>query len=199
MASDTRGKLIAQAEDLFAEKGFYGTSIQDVATALGISKQGLLHHFPSKEKLYAAVLAQAADYLLAELDARLDGLEEPGQKVLAAFSGASPDDEKMMRVTRLLVREILDNRERAEHSHSWFLRPYLNRLEAVIVEGQDAGVFAPVHPMAFVYHLIGATQYFLISQPTLKRLEGGRAYRAHLRHHDLEMERIIQQVLIVPA
>ena len=54
----TAEKLIDIAETLFAEKGFYGTSIRDLAEGLGIAKSSLLHHFPTKEKLYAAVLGK---------------------------------------------------------------------------------------------------------------------------------------------
>lgn len=51
--------ILDRAAALFARRGFAKTSVQDVAGAVGLSKAGLLHHFPSKDALYAAVLAQA--------------------------------------------------------------------------------------------------------------------------------------------
>lgn len=51
--------ILDVAAGLFARRGFAKTSVQDVADAVGLSKAGLLHHFPSKEALYAAVLGQA--------------------------------------------------------------------------------------------------------------------------------------------
>jgi AcrR family transcriptional regulator len=51
--------ILDRAAALFARRGFAKTSVQDVADAVGLSKAGLLHHFPSKEALYAAVLGQA--------------------------------------------------------------------------------------------------------------------------------------------
>jgi AcrR family transcriptional regulator len=51
--------ILDRAAALFARRGFAKTSVQDVADAVGLSKAGLLHHFPSKDALYAAVLAQA--------------------------------------------------------------------------------------------------------------------------------------------
>ena len=56
MASDTRELFLDTAETLFAERGFYGVSIAAIAGELGLTKQALLHHFSSKEKLYGAVL-----------------------------------------------------------------------------------------------------------------------------------------------
>jgi AcrR family transcriptional regulator len=51
--------ILDRAAALFARRGFAKTSVQDVADAVGLSKAGLLHHFPSKDALYGAVLANA--------------------------------------------------------------------------------------------------------------------------------------------
>jgi AcrR family transcriptional regulator len=51
--------ILDRAAALFARRGYAKTSVQDVADAVGLSKAGLLHHFPSKDALHAAVLAQA--------------------------------------------------------------------------------------------------------------------------------------------
>jgi AcrR family transcriptional regulator len=52
--------ILDQAAGLFARRGFAKTSVQDVADAVGLSKAGLLHHWSSKDALYAAVLSHAA-------------------------------------------------------------------------------------------------------------------------------------------
>jgi AcrR family transcriptional regulator len=52
--------ILDRAAALFARRGFVKTSVQDVADAVGLSKAGLLHHWSSKDALYAAVLSQAA-------------------------------------------------------------------------------------------------------------------------------------------
>ena len=56
MHADTRQRLLDIAEQLFAERGFYGVSIAAIASEVGFTKQGLLHYFNSKEKLYGAIL-----------------------------------------------------------------------------------------------------------------------------------------------
>ncbi|UOY02398.1 TetR/AcrR family transcriptional regulator [Blastococcus sp. PRF04-17] len=50
--------ILDSAAALFARRGFAKTSVQDVADAVGLSKAGLLHHFPSKDALWGAVLEQ---------------------------------------------------------------------------------------------------------------------------------------------
>jgi AcrR family transcriptional regulator len=52
-------QILDRAAALFARRGFEQTSVQAIADATGFSKAGLLHHFPSKDALREAVLAQA--------------------------------------------------------------------------------------------------------------------------------------------
>lgn len=54
----TRERIVAAASELFAERGFHATPMSSIAEAAQLSQTGLLHHFPSKEDLLAAVLEQ---------------------------------------------------------------------------------------------------------------------------------------------
>ena len=58
--------ILDRAAALFARHGFAGTSVQQVADAVGLSKAGLLHHFPNKDALHTAVTAQA-DELISQV------------------------------------------------------------------------------------------------------------------------------------
>ncbi len=55
-SEDKRERIINEALELFAQSGYWGTSIADIAQASEISKAGLLHHFGSKDQLFAEVL-----------------------------------------------------------------------------------------------------------------------------------------------
>jgi len=52
----TRQKIIQEAARLFARKGFYGTSISDLAKATDLTKGAFYHHFENKEALFFAVI-----------------------------------------------------------------------------------------------------------------------------------------------
>ena len=51
--------ILDRAAALFASRGFAKTSVRDIADAVGLSKAGLLHHFPSKDALWTAVIGQS--------------------------------------------------------------------------------------------------------------------------------------------
>ena len=92
MKLKTKDKLLSTATVLFSKNGFYGTSINDVAAEVSVSKQGLLHHFPSKEKLYAAVRGGIKTVLIPEENAK--DLDEIDNKVIKSLNIVLISDAK---------------------------------------------------------------------------------------------------------
>ncbi|MBO4275102.1 TetR/AcrR family transcriptional regulator, partial [Microbispora triticiradicis] len=56
-AARTRARILAVAQDLFAERGYAGTSVADIAGRLGTSKAALYYHFSAKADIAQALLA----------------------------------------------------------------------------------------------------------------------------------------------
>ncbi|MQW74317.1 TetR family transcriptional regulator [Nocardioides sp. dk4132] len=80
--------VLQTAIELFNRRGYEGTSMGDLAAALGVTKAAIYHHVPSKEHL----LAQALDEALDELDALVtDAASAPGtayERLRAVVRGA---------------------------------------------------------------------------------------------------------------
>jgi len=66
--------LLTAAAELFYERGYDGTSIQDLANRLGVTKSAIYHHVPGKEALLRLAVDRALDGLFAEV-AKLDAVE----------------------------------------------------------------------------------------------------------------------------
>lgn len=59
-AAERRASILAVAKVLFADKGYHGVSVDEIATRLAVSPAVLYRHFPSKQELYEAVLSEIA-------------------------------------------------------------------------------------------------------------------------------------------
>jgi AcrR family transcriptional regulator len=57
-AAERKASILAVAKVLFADKGYHGVSVDEIAKRLGVSPAILYQHFPSKEVLYEEVLAE---------------------------------------------------------------------------------------------------------------------------------------------
>lgn len=66
--SEIAAEILDRAAALFARHGFAHTSLQQIADAVNYSKAGLLHHYPSKQAIYDAVLKTGIDRMQALLE-----------------------------------------------------------------------------------------------------------------------------------
>ena len=192
MTADTRSRLIEVARRHFAERGFDGTSIAAIAEELGLTKQALLHHFGSKERLYGEVLQQISERIIRELDelaaASKDSYEALETLLVDRIAGRLDQSDG----TRILMRELLDNRYRAQSARTWYLKPYLDRLIAMVKSIPAASRLNDAQALATVYQLIGAVNYLIISEPTLSRMYGKRHFDEMKRAYPEALRAIVR-------
>ncbi len=127
----TRQRILDAAERVFAERGFSGTTLRDVASAAGLRIPSLYNHFASKDSLYAAVLERGIAPLF---DALSDYVEQGADlQDREAFVGL------MFRILgerpnlpRLVQREIMDGGEAVSPILRDQVKPILAKAEEVI-------------------------------------------------------------------
>ena len=154
-STEVRDRILEEASRLFAARGFEGTTLQQIADAVGIRKPSLLYHFPSKDDLRQRVLETVLAHwnevmpqlLLAATSShgQFDGVL--GEMV--AFFSADPDR------ARLLLREILDRPRETRVLMRKSVRPWVAATCDYIRKGQDRGrLWAEVDPEAYVAQVI---------------------------------------------
>src|SRR5258705_4652305 len=83
---ERRQQLLDVGRRLFAERGFEGTSIEEIAAQAGVSKPVVYEHFGGKEGLYAVVVDREVERLLG-MATRILGGQHTREKVEAAAIG----------------------------------------------------------------------------------------------------------------
>jgi len=84
-AEQRRRQLLDVALDIFAERGFHSTSMDEVALAAGVTKPVLYQHFPSKRALYVELLEDVGNQMLARLTSATDRASTGRQRVEDGF------------------------------------------------------------------------------------------------------------------
>lgn len=172
--SSTRDSILKEATACFAQQGFAGTSLNDIAAGVGIKRPSLLHYFGSKEEIYTQVLATAltewAQRVAAATEPGLEGWE-PVDAVLEAsfkFFAANPE------VVRIFRREALSQRcENDLKAPGVVLRPYFGRATAYLEREMDAGRFRRHDPENLLVTGYGALLSYFSDHQLLSELIGG--------------------------
>ena len=85
-AEATRQLLVSVARDLFTERGYAGTSIEEIIQRAGVARGALYHHFPGKEALFRAVYDAVQSDAVSGVMAAALAVPEPWGAVRAGLS-----------------------------------------------------------------------------------------------------------------
>ncbi|MEZ0396680.1 MAG: TetR/AcrR family transcriptional regulator [Anaerolineales bacterium] len=115
----SREKIIRAAIHLFAEQGFRGAKMADIAQAAGLTEPGLLHHFPSKTHLLMAVLAERDRLDRQRFDPALLK-EDP----LSAFHKLVEYNETVPGLVQLFTILVAESIQEEHPAHDFFVQRY---------------------------------------------------------------------------
>jgi len=165
----TRERVLDAAEALFAERGFAGTALRDVAEAAGLRIPSLYNHFSGKEALYEAVLERglrpAVELLEQAGAATPENRPEFVEQVLGTL-GRRPA------VARLVQHEVLTGGERLPAAlRGWFQTAFA-RAEATLRAGPGAGRWSEEQIPLLVVALYHVAVGYFATAPLMGALRG---------------------------
>jgi len=175
----SREKILEVAERRFAQRGYAGVGLRELASAAGLGKSSLFHHFASKAALYLAVLDRVLERIETRIGPALAVRGTAGERLDRALDALIDALAEHPTVARLLLRALFEDDDLPE-TETPEARAVDSRLRALIGElGRfiDAGVangeFRKVSTGDALQTLIGATVYHFASGEVGEVVTGG--------------------------
>jgi AcrR family transcriptional regulator len=138
-------EILERAAALFAERGFAGTSLQDVANALGMSRTAIYYYVPSKEAILGRLVEKLSQHDAAALEAiRNKRSLGPSEKVRAMALQLSENAGENPRQTRILSENAHHLPPALAKTNRAAEAAVITHLQAAIDEGMRKGEFRPI-------------------------------------------------------
>ncbi len=200
----SRDKILDVSEALFAQRGFSGIGMREVADAAGLGKSSLFHHFRGKGPLYYEVLGRVLGRIRQRLDAALRTAPEPRAGLHAWVEALVDALAEYPTSARLLLRGLFEDHdlprlpeaERAEQ----VLGHILGQIHRLLRDGVESGAFRRVSVPDTLQTLIGATVYHFASGEVGEGVLGAPIFSAQaVARRKRELARLLDEGLAAPA
>lgn len=142
------------AAGMFAKKGYYQTTVDEIARAIGVAKGTIYYHFKNKEELYLAIIQEGINLLEEQLKEAASGSMSHREKVERIIGSLLTFIEKEKDLVFLFLKELCGTDLQREVLAK-MLSSCLLIIRNVIEEGVKDGAFKEVDPEATTSSLFG--------------------------------------------
>lgn len=167
---ESRAKILAAAEHIFARDGLAGARTDSIAAAAGVNKALLYYYFEDKESLYEAVIEQH--------------LKEFNERALAVLTASGSTRARLLQYVNLHFDFISERQRHAplfqqlmmkggrppERLLGKYIQPRAEALQQLLVRGMGAGEFRKMDPFHAAVSIAALVVFYFSSAPMLKQI-----------------------------
>lgn len=172
--NDKQIEILQVAEKLFAEKGFDGTSVREIAKIANVNIAMISYYFGSKEKLLESIVLHRIGSMGLKLENVLQEDISPIQKIEEIIKYYILQVNENKHIHQIVQNEITNNKRGINFdSFTALKKNNLKLVESIVKEGQEQGVFKNnINVALFSPMIIGSLIYFNMNKTLYTDLFG---------------------------
>jgi AcrR family transcriptional regulator len=184
-------KIMEEAEKIFAEKGFHGTTIRDISTSSQSNVALIYYYFKDKKDLYGQILDQTLQSLYEIVSEAMKQGESDEEKISCFIASYISFLGTKKYFARIIAREMAEGGQHIEQFiDRYFARSY-GIVKQCIKEGSDRGTFRNLDGNLTPLSLMGMMGFFFFASPLVKRMlamdDYDRPFLDRLTRHTTEL------------
>jgi TetR/AcrR family transcriptional regulator len=164
---ETLRRILVAAKDMFAEKGFEGARVDQIARRAGVNKATLYYHIGDKRALYAETIHDVVGTASVNLAKGIVQSPSPQDKIRTYIKTLAATFDENPQMPRIMMREIASGGQNLPDVFFKDLLSIITTLTGIIDEGKAKGVFTDTLPLLVHFMTIGAIVIYKSIAPVM--------------------------------
>lgn len=165
----TAEKILNAARVAFAENGYNGTHVDDIAARAGVNKATLYYQIGDKDTLYANVIHQVLGNIAQGIADAVDKADNPEDKLKVYVNCIAAAVDKNPELPPIMMREMASNGAHLPRVVVEDIASVLTILLGILDEGRKKGIFVEVVPFLIHMMIMGTILFYKKSAPIKDR------------------------------
>ncbi|HXK48429.1 MAG TPA: TetR family transcriptional regulator [Deltaproteobacteria bacterium] len=165
--AETMSRILAAAKDEFADKGFAGARVDEIARRAGVNKATLYYHIGDKKALYAEVIHDVVGTAALRLSEGIRDVGSPEERIRTYIKTLAKTFDDNPQMPRIMMREIASGGRNLPEVFFQDLMSIIATLTDIIDQGRDAGIFVDTVPLLVHFMAIGTTVIYKSIAPIM--------------------------------
>lgn len=162
---ETIDRIVEAAASIFAETGYEGARVDEIADRAGVNKAMIYYHIGDKKALYTRVLHEVFGDTAERMAGNINRAATPVEKIRAYIHSIGQTLENHPHLPRIMMRELASGGLNLPEIVAGDLASIIGLVGEVIKQGNIQGIFKSFDPLVLHLMVMGGISYFRASEP----------------------------------